>query len=337
VAQRGVGGSLRITKHHGAGNDFLVLVDLEGLRPVGPFEVRALCDRRTGVGADGLLRLVAPELGTDIGMELWNADGSIAEMSGNGIRCLVQAAVHAGVVTAGTVSVSTAAGPKSVEFETSEEPGLGFASVDMGTAVLGTEIDRAGLSARISLETDDDPRTTPATAARELSTVKRSRLVRIGNPHIVLMSDRAERAVVTSLGPRLECSEPGGANVELFSVGPGRDELSLVVWERGAGETLACGTGSCAVAVAAHSWGEVGERVAVHNPGGTLGVTITGASVWLSGPTRHVADVTVEEDVLAQLAQMAQLAQEQAVAATATDLSRQLPHEPAPDPTGSAA
>ena len=87
---------MRLTKHHGLGNDFLVLLDLGGTHPVGPSDAVALCDRRTGIGADGLLRASAGTDGADVTMELFNADGSIAEMSGNGIRCLAQAVFQAG-------------------------------------------------------------------------------------------------------------------------------------------------------------------------------------------------------------------------------------------------
>ena len=128
-----------LTKHHGAGNDFLVLVDPDDRRPVAPELVRALCDRRFGVGADGLLRVLAGRDGTDLAMELHNADGSPAEMSGNGIRCLAQAAVDAGLVAPPSFTVWTEAGVRTLEYETT---GLGAAdaSVEMGKAELGPDL-----------------------------------------------------------------------------------------------------------------------------------------------------------------------------------------------------
>jgi diaminopimelate epimerase len=99
---------------------------------------------------------------------------------------------------------------------------------------------------------------------------------------------------VAELGPRLQEVHAGGINVEFISLGPGADSLNLRVWERGVGETQACGTGSAAAAAAARSWGLVGERVAVHNPGGTLEVTLNGAGIQLSGPVRRVAAVKVD-------------------------------------------
>src|SRR5687768_6362973 len=105
---------MRLTKHHGLGNDFLVLLDLDGTRPVSPEDAVALCDRRTGIGADGLLRATRGTDGADITMELLNADGSLAEMSGNGIRCLAQAVFQAGLATPPVLTVATDAGLRTV-------------------------------------------------------------------------------------------------------------------------------------------------------------------------------------------------------------------------------
>jgi len=256
-----------LTKHHGAGNDFLVLVDPDDRRPVAPELVRALCDRRFGVGADGLLRVLAGRDGTDLAMELHNADGSPAEMSGNGIRCLAQAAVDAGLVAPPSFTVWTEAGVRTLEYETTG-PGAADASVEMGKAELGP----------------DQP---------QQFEDRRARTVDMGNPHLVLLGPDPAEVDVAGLGQRLQAVHEGGINVEFISVGPGPDQLTLRVWERGAGETMACGTGSAAAAAAAHSWGLVGERVAVHNPGGTLEVTLGPDGIRLAGPTRKVADLEV--------------------------------------------
>lgn len=258
---------LQLTKHHGAGNDFLVLVDPDDRHPVAPALVRALCDRRFGVGADGLLRALAGRDGTDLSMELHNADGSPAEMSGNGIRCLAQAAVDAGLVSPPSFAVWTEAGVRTVEF-TPTGPGAADASVAMGKAQLGPDQPQ---------QFDD----------------RRARTVDMGNPHLVLLGPDPAGVDVAGLGHRLQGVHPGGINVEFISVGPGPDQLTLRVWERGAGETMACGTGSAAAAAAAHSWGLVGERVAVHNPGGTLEVTLGTDGIRLAGPTRKVAELEV--------------------------------------------
>jgi diaminopimelate epimerase len=272
-----IGGELLFSKHHGAGNDFLVFEDLADRRRFSVPEVRALCDRHLGIGADGVLRLLAGRDGAALSMELKNGDGSDAETSGNGIRCLVQAAVEAGLVREGTVLVRTVAGLRSVEFETLG-PGLGRAAVDMGPATLGPE-----------LVLDEPPG------------VEGARSVDMGNPHIVLFGKPVAEEVVRTVGGRLSRSVPQGANVEFAWRGGGPEALVVRVYERGVGETLACGTGACAVAAAAHEWGIVGRRVDVHLPGGSLGVELSGATIVLRGPTRKVAQVAVRESDLAQL------------------------------------
>jgi diaminopimelate epimerase len=267
---------LALSKHEGAGNDFLVLVDTGGSRRLGSAEVRALCDRHRGVGADGVIRVRRAGGGADLQMELCNADGTVAEMSGNGIRCLAQAAVDAGLVPAGRFTVATEAGVRTVDYQPTEHPGRAWASVDMGEATLGED----------QLEPIEG---------------RRARQVQIGNPHLVLLGPDPAGVDLAGLGRRLEALHPGGINVELVATGPGPDELRLRVWERGVGETLACGTGSCAAAAAVHSWGLVGERVRVHNPGGTLEVVLgakEGDPVVLAGPVRRVADVVVDLDAL---------------------------------------
>lgn len=277
-----VPGRLALTKHHGAGNDFLVLLDADGKRPVRAGEVVALCDRHRGIGADGLLRATRrPGEKASLTMELYNADGSVAEMSGNGIRCLVQAAVDARWVQAGAVEVHTAAGRRWVEYRPGPGPQQGFATVQMGTAVLGDQ-----------LELDEPPG------------LQLARGVNMGNPHLVLLLDGpVHDAVVSGTGPRLERSVTGGANVEfVWRMSVDEPVLGMRVWERGVGETLACGTGSCAAAAAAASWGLGGRHFTVHNPGGPLEVELTDDGMLLGGPTQLVARVEVGEDVLAAAA-----------------------------------
>ena len=128
-------GTLRLSKHHGAGNDFLVLVDREEASPIDAAFARALCDRRYGIGADGVIRVLEGRNGADLVMELRNSDGGEAEMSGNGVRCLAQAAVDAGLVEGPVFTVLTAAGVRGVEYH----DGTATASVEMGVVTLGDE------------------------------------------------------------------------------------------------------------------------------------------------------------------------------------------------------
>jgi diaminopimelate epimerase len=268
---------LEMTKHHGAGNDFLVVVDIEDRRRPSPELVRALCDRRFGVGADGLIRIVAGRDGAELAMDLHNADGSAAEMSGNGIRCLAQAAVEAGLVHPPEFTVWTEAGLRSIEYRSGDAPGEAEASVDMGKAELGP----------------DQP---------QQFADRRARTVDMGNPHLVLLGPDLSAVDVPGLGAHLQGVHPGGINVEFIVTGPGPDGLTLRVWERGVGETQACGTGSAAAAAAAHSWGLVGDRVDVHNPGGTLEVRLGVDGIRLAGPTRTVAEIRVSPSAVLRAA-----------------------------------
>jgi len=264
---------LRLTKHHGLGNDFLVLLDLDDClvgpgRPVPDTAALAVrvCDRRRGVGADGLLVATHGTQGSDVTMELRNADGTRAEMSGNGIRCLAQAVwdVDAG---SETLRVSTDAGLRVVRRIDAPRPGFVRACVDMG---------------RVSV-VGDAPRFVGGT-------VEAAAFVDAGNPHLVLLDAAVDTVPVADDGPRLEAAFPDGINIEWVWPGPGPGEVTLRVWERGAGQTEACGTGSCAAVAALASWGRVGRRAVVHNPGGDVTVEL-GDTALLTGPSARIAAV----------------------------------------------
>jgi diaminopimelate epimerase len=268
------------TKHEGAGNDFLVVVDPDDLVHLTVDQIRLLCDRRRGIGADGLIRVGLGAEGCDLSMELHNGDGGEAEMSGNGIRCLAQAAVDAGLVTPPRFSVSTAGGVRTVDFVPGESPGWARASVDMGPVALG-----------------------PGNGGTHGA--ERARTVDVGNPHLVLLQPDLERVDIAVLGPQLQAAYPEGINVEWIARETDGDGelLELRVWERGAGATLACGTGSVAAAAAARDWGVVKATgpVRVHNPGGTLEVVLgagPGDPAVLAGPVRKVADIDIHPGML---------------------------------------
>jgi diaminopimelate epimerase len=268
------------TKHEGAGNDFLVVLDPGDALALSMGQVRLLCDRRRGIGADGVIRVGSGRDGCDLSMELRNADGGVAEMSGNGIRCLAQASVDAGLVTPPRFTVATAGGRRTVEFIPGESPGWARASVDMGPVTLGP----------------DQP---------QHFEDRRVRTVEVGNPHLVLFGPEVAGVDIAVLGPQLQSAFASGINVEWISRVEDTDGelLDLRVWERGVGETLACGTGSVAAAAAARSWGVIGGAgpVRVHNPGGTLEVTLgAGADdpAVLAGPVRKVADIDIHPGML---------------------------------------
>jgi diaminopimelate epimerase len=230
---------------------------------------RALCDRHRGIGADGVMHVTAGTNGADVTMLLRNADGSRAEISGNGIRCLAQAVVAAGIVAGPELKVSTDAGIRNLVVRHTEDPLVDWVSVEMGEAKL----------------VDGDTDACNVDQGR--------RRVDMGNPHLVLLGPDPAGIAVTTLGPELESGYAGGMNVEFVALGPGRDEITMRVWERGVGETQACGSGACAAAVAVHGWGRVGPKVTVHQPGGPAEVDLTGDQVVLSGPTQLIAHIEV--------------------------------------------
>ncbi len=249
---------MKLEKYHGLGNDFLVLLDLDGLHPVDGAMARALCDRHTGVGADGLIRVTAGPTPTPFKMELYNADGGRAEMSGNGIRCLALALVDAGLDVGPELAIDTDAGPRRVVIVHHDGPHQSTISVDMGVATVE-----------------------PGPGS--------SLLVDMGNPHAVI---EVQDPYDADLGRELRRLGLD-VNLELVAPGPGPDELTMRVWERGVGETLACGTGACAAATAAHKWGMVGDKVTVHQPGGAVQVDLGGEQIVLTGPAVWVCSVEV--------------------------------------------
>jgi diaminopimelate epimerase len=249
---------MKLEKYHGLGNDFLVLLDLDGLHPVDGVMARALCDRHTGVGADGLIRVTTGPTPSPYNMELYNADGGRAEMSGNGIRCLALALVDSGLDAGPELVIATDAGPRRVVIVHHDGPHQSTISVDMGVATV-------------------EPG--PGQAL----------LVDMGNPHAVI---EVQDPYDVDLGREFR-RLGADVNLELVAAGPGPDELTMRVWERGVGETMACGTGACAAAVAAHKWGMVGDQVTVHQPGGAVRVDLSGPQIVLTGPAVWVCSVEV--------------------------------------------
>jgi diaminopimelate epimerase len=263
---------LILTKHEGLANDFLVLFDDQPLPPVGLDAVAiALCHRRRGVGADGLLvGQTAPAGGADLGMVLYNADGSRAEMSGNGVRCLVQAWARRTGRTEGTVKVVTEAGLRAVEFGPGDDDHTIVASVAMGRAE-----PIAAPSGWEALGVD------PGRPVAHLS---------VGNPHAVVAVDDIDAVDLAALGAKIP-----DVNLEVVEAGPERHAITMRVHERGAGITEACGTGAVAAAVAADRWGLATPRageITVHMAGGDAKVRL-GPELVLTGPATYIATIEV--------------------------------------------
>ncbi|MGH9070383.1 MAG: diaminopimelate epimerase [Acidimicrobiales bacterium] len=270
---------LKFAKYHGIGNDFLVVDgSVASPAPRWPEVARGLCERHRGVGADGLIVALPGSGGSDLTMLLYNADGGLAEMSGNGIRCLALFAREAGIVAVDDFVVSTGAGLRRVEVGPITEAGLATVRVDMGVAT----VDEVDLLV-------EDPRG---------GSGWRGRAVDVGNPHLVMVCDNLETLDLGAIGPALEAGRPGGVNLEWVRARPGAAELDLAVWERGVGPTLACGTGSVAAAAAGLAMGLLGARtVKVHNPGGTLTIDCSNESAWLVGPAQRIAWLEVDLEV----------------------------------------
>lgn len=265
---------MRFSKWHGIGNDFVMLADPEDVLSLSPDLVRQLCDRHTGIGADGVIRIGPGTDDTDLFMDYVNSDGSIGEMCGNGIRCLALCARQEGLATKDELRVGTRAGTKLVWVDGDR------VRVDMGAPIFeppripvvwtGPE----ALHAKITLE----DRTVEAAC------------LSMGNPHAVLFVDDPDDVDVAHLGPEIEWNPlfPNGTNTEFIHVdSPTR--VRMRVWERGSGETLACGTGAAAVAVAARLLGDADENLTVVLPGGELELEWSGSledekSVFMTGP-----------------------------------------------------
>jgi diaminopimelate epimerase len=279
---------LHLWKYHGTGNDFVMLEDLADERPLNADLVRGLCDRRFGVGADGTIRVTRTG-DADFFMDYWNADGTVAEMCGNGIRCLGKLVFERGHTTKTQLEVGTRAGTKDLSLHLD---GAVVRSVTVGMgppAFARSKIPMVGpADGTFMLEAfEAGGRTFKATA------------VSMGNPHLVLFTEEdPDRLDLRTIGPMVEHHElfPERTNVELVAV----DDLGLTVrvWERGVGETLACGTGACAALVAANEAGLVPRRANVGFPGGVLDVERVDDDVLLTGPAERVFEATLDQSWL---------------------------------------
>ena len=284
---------LAFSKYQGTGNDFVMVFDPDDAEPLKPEAVADLCDRRFGVGADGLIRVVGVDR-TDARwfMDYRNADGSEAEMCGNGVRCVAAFLRELGVESGETFTIRTRAGVKRVSIRHVASARY-RATVSMGAP----NFTKAAIPMRgPAWETFLQQPFELGGGIRVIASA-----VSMGNPHLVLfVEEDPDRYHVAHIGPAIEHDErfPEGVNVEFASV---RDDGILArVWERGSGETMACGSGACAIAVAANEAGLAGTRAVVRFPGGDVEVHRTaGGDVELTGDAVRVFDGTADLDALA--------------------------------------
>ncbi|MEL4318728.1 diaminopimelate epimerase [Leifsonia sp. YIM 134122] len=283
---------LHFTKGHGTGNDFVLFADPDGEIELTPEQISAICDRHFGVGADGIIRAVrsrnladgaaalAEDPDAEWFMDYWNSDGTVSEMCGNGIRVYARFLIEQGLLAfaeGDSVAIGTRGGVRDLQ-----RSGTGF-QVDLGRWKLdGTE---------------------PLVRARELSVARPGLGINVGNPHVVVaLADEDELAGIDlTVIPILEPEAPEGANVEFVLpheplVHDGVGRIRMRVHERGSGETLSCGTGAVAAALAVRHWAGAGapNEWRVDVPGGRVGVrmfpTEDGEHVALSGPADLVFD-----------------------------------------------
>ena len=281
---------LEFAKMHGLGNDFVVVDDLAEELDFAPDAVAWICDRHFGVGADGLI-LVRPATvpGADYFMLYYNADGTTAEMCGNGVRCFVKYLVDDERVPpeVGEVTVQTLGGLRHIEFERDTDGLMTAATVDMGEPQLAPSL--------VPTTLPGDPAVTQAQLSTDAGDVAVT-CVSMGNPHAIVWVDDPDTAPVETLGPAIETHPafPNRTNVEFARVDG--DRIVLRVWERGVGETLACGTGACATVVAAVLDGRLqGRSATVELPGGELRVVwADDGHVLMTGPAEEVFYGVVE-------------------------------------------
>lgn len=279
----------RFSKMHGLGNDY-VYVDCTQEKLHHPEEIaKRISDRRFGIGSDGLI-LICPSEKADFEMRMFNADGSEGRMCGNGIRCVGKYVYDHGLTEKTDLEIDTKSGIKRLKLVT-EEGKVTFVEVQMGKASLRPK--------DIPVETDyDDFISQPMLVGGEAYLVT---CVSMGSPHAVIFLDEIDTLPLDRVGPLFEHHEkfPERINTEFVQV-IDRNTLNMRVWERGSGETFACGTGACASVVAAVLNGhcDYGSEVTVQLRGGDLFITyLQDGSVMMKGPAAHVFDGIMELNI----------------------------------------
>jgi diaminopimelate epimerase len=284
---------IRFTKMQGAGNDFVVLDETRQRLGLTAAQYRQLADRHFGVGADQVLSVrPSPASGIDFEYVIHNADGGEVEQCGNGARCFARYVVDKGLARGERIRVKTLSGiieprlnPDGRVTVDMGAPVFALADVPFDAAGLGPHADGGWEKWHLALGTTPD---SPIVAVAVLS---------MGNPHAVQEVADVDTAPVTTQGPRIETHSrfPNRVNAGFMQV-VGRDRIRLRVWERGAGETLACGTGACAAVVAGIRLGRLGPRVDVETRGGLLTIEWAGgnAPVFMTGPAVTVFEGEIE-------------------------------------------
>ena len=259
-------------KYHGLGNDFVLTLDLDGTVQASPERAVRICNRHTGIGADGWM-LVRRSESCDIAMFLYNSDGSVAEMCGNGLRCFAKFVYDHGIVKKEAFTVETLAGVMQVQL-TIADGQAALVTANIGQATF----DRAA----IPMVGDGECRLETIRSQEREFTISACLM---GVPHVVVFGRDFTDADVLRYGPGLECDPlfPRKANINFANI---LDDHTVEVrtWERGCGRTLACGTGSCATAVLCHQAGFTGREVEIRLQEGSLWIEVADHGVIMTGP-----------------------------------------------------
>lgn len=283
---------MKFTKMHGCGNDYVYVNCMEKMLEDPDQVSRFVSDRHFGVGSDGLI-LICPSDQADFRMAMYNADGSEGEMCGNGIRCVAKYVYDYGLTDQTSISVETKGGIKYLDL-TVKEGKVSLVKVNMGSPILKPSL----IPIRSEKEQFvDEPVTVDGKVYRMTG-------VSMGNPHVVTFVDDTASLNLEKIGPSFENHElfPNRINTEFVQV-LSRHEINMRVWERGSGETLACGTGTCASAVACVLNGKTDEHLTVHLLGGDLEIFYDRANdtVWMTGSASVVFDGELSEESIKKI------------------------------------
>ena len=272
---------MRFTKMHGIGNDYVYVNCFDVPFPKDPAELaRRMANRHFGIGGDGLILICPSDSGADARMRMYNADGSEAEMCGNGLRCVAKYVYDYGIKRADALKIQTGRGNLSVDLETKNGK-TERVRVNMGQPIL----EASKIPTRL---TGNPPLDVPLQVAGQTLQVT---CVSMGNPHCVTYVERATDELVLGLGPKIEQAAqfPARVNVEFIEI-LSPTEVRQRTWERGSGETLACGTGASAVCVAGVLTGRTQRRIVNHLLGGDLELEWreSDGCVYMTGPATEV-------------------------------------------------
>ncbi|TGL73562.1 diaminopimelate epimerase [Leptospira yasudae] len=278
--------SLKFTKMEGIGNDYVYIDSTQTDIRLTPEQIQKISDRNFGIGSDGVIFIRNSKQG-DFMMDMYNSDGSSSEMCGNGIRCVAKYIYDHGLTNSKNPKIETGAGILEVDLKVGSGNKVDLVSVDMGKPILV-----ASKVPVIWKNEDTIIDQVLEVAGRSLKFTA----VSMGNPHCVIFVDDSDQFPVREIGPLIEHHSifPKRVNVEFVSL-RGKDHLYQRTWERGAGETLACGTGACSVMVAGNLTGRSGKDVRIDLRGGTLRIQWQeSGSVLMTGPAREIFSGEIE-------------------------------------------